>query len=530
MAAVVDWFRRARSGYAPLPDDGAADRAESQTGHNRSAGQQHLDRPARSDRTRRVVKIAGIVLMVSVVGSLAVVLTRSRGEECDNSEHGFQCGTAVSRSWGQYSPYFSVPSEIDPGAPEGCDITFAQVLSRHGARAPTLGKAIHYAALIDKIHNGAIYYSPGFDFLRIYNYTLGADQLTQMGQQQMVNSGLKFYHRYRPLARQSLPFIRTAGQDRVVHSAENFTQGFHSALLADRRSTLHPTLPYDMVIIPETAGTNNSLSHGLCTVFEDTHSGLGDAAQADFLSTFVPAIAARFNTKMPGTNITESDVIHLMDLCPFETVASPSADPLAPFCQLFSAEEWRGYDYFQTLGKWYGYGPGGPLGPTQGVGFVNELLARLTGQPVRDGTSTNRTLDADEKTFPLGRALYADFSHDNDMMGVLGALGVYDGVKWLDNSTRQEPEEIGGFAASWAVPFASRIYVEKMRCKPRHAAAAEGKGSLDAEEEMVRVLVNDRVIKLRGCGADDRGLCTLSKFVESMSFARRDGEWDKCFI
>lgn len=75
MAAVVDWFRRARSGYAPLPDDGTADHVEGQTGHGRSAGQPHLDRHARSDRSRRIVKITGIVLMVLVVGSLAVVFT-----------------------------------------------------------------------------------------------------------------------------------------------------------------------------------------------------------------------------------------------------------------------------------------------------------------------------------------------------------------------------------------------------------------------------------------------------------------------
>src|SRR5690349_16334173 len=128
----------------------------------------------------------------------------------------------MSHSWGQYSPYFSVPSEIDPSIPKGCEVTFAQVLSRHGARAPTLGKALYYASVIDRIHKRAIYYSPAVSFLKTYNYTLGADQLTPMGQQQMVNSGLKFYRRYRSLARKSIPFVRAGGLDRVVHSAHNF--------------------------------------------------------------------------------------------------------------------------------------------------------------------------------------------------------------------------------------------------------------------------------------------------------------------
>jgi hypothetical protein len=164
------------------------------------------------------------------------------------------------------------------------------------------------------------------------------------------------------------------------------------------------------------------------------------------------------------------------------------------------------------------------------VGFVNELLARLTRTAVRDGTSTNRTLDGDRGTFPLDRALYADFSHDNDMMGVLGALGVYDGVAMLGNDTRQEPEGSGGFAAAWAVPFGARVYVEKMRCAAVKGEGVEGEESAGEEvEEMVRVLVNDRVMKLKGCGADERGMCSLGRFVESMAFAKGDGRWDLCF-
>jgi hypothetical protein len=49
----------------------------------------------------------------------------------------------------------------------------------------------------------------------------------------------------------------------------------------------------------------------------------------------------------------------------------------------------------------------------QGVGYVNELIARLTNASVRDTTSVNHTLDADPATFPLGRAFYADFTHEN---------------------------------------------------------------------------------------------------------------------
>ena len=49
-------------------------------------------------------------------------------------------------------------------------------------------------------------------------------------------------------------------------------------------------------------------------------------------------------------------------------------------------------------------------------------------------------------------------------------------------------------------------------------------------EELVRVLVNDRVIPLQNCNADALGRCTLSDFINSLSFARAGGNWDQCFV
>ncbi|GAB1316671.1 hypothetical protein MFIFM68171_06881 [Madurella fahalii] len=504
------------SRYAPIPIDDAP-------GEQRQPG-------ALRGRVALTLKLTAVALLhLATLGYLAVallcvfdlspsaLLTRSRQpapRSCDTPERGFQCGKDTSHSWGQYSPYFSVPSEIDASVPEGCELTFAQILSRHGARAPTLGKALVYASVIARIQGAVADYGPGYEFLKTYEYALGANDLTRMGEQQMVNSGLKFYHRYRSLARASLPFVRASGQERVVRSALNWTRGFYDALLDDGTARD----PGDMVIIPEIPTANNTLHHSLCRAFETgPYSSIGADAQAVFLAAFAMPITARLNSNLPGANLTDLDTVALMDLCPFNTVASPSGATLSPFCDLFTRSEWQSYDYLQSLGKWYGFGPGNPLGPTQGVGFVNELLARLTRSPVNDTTSSNATLDGDERTFPLDRAMYADFSHDNDMMGVLGALGVYEGVPDLDNTTRRAAEENGGYAASWAVPFAARVYVEKMRC-------------LGEEEELVRVLVNDRVMGLKGCDPDELGRCRLGRFVESMAFARGGGRWDLCFV
>ena len=188
---------------------------------------------------------------------------------------------------------------------------------------------------------------------------------------------------------------------------------------------------------------------------------------------------------------------------------------MSDFCSLFSEKEWHDYDYYQSLGKYYGYGIGNPLGATQGVGYVNELIARLTGNPVEDNTNTNHTLDSDPKTFPLDRKVYADFSHDNDISGILAALGLYNDTQPLSKTCVENTNQTNGFSAAWTVPFASRMYVEKLSCQYE-------------EEEFVRIIVNDRVMPLDFCGADEYGRCTVSDFVESQSFARNGGLWEHC--
>lgn len=452
-------------------------------------------------------------------------MTAVANTSCDSVQAGYTCSPEISHHWGQYSPYFSAPQASAPSnaLPNGCALTFVQALHRHGARDPTASKTARYNATIERIHASATSYGAGYTFLETFEYTLGADQLTAFGQQELINSGRAFYARYAALARTASPFVRASGEDRVVESARNWTQGFHAARLGDDHamgSDAH-THPYDIVVISEDVGSNNTLSHGLCTAFEDgLDADIGSDAQALWMALFTPNITARLNANLPGVNLSATETIYMMDLCPFHTVADAQGRISEDFCGLFTADEWRSYDYLQSLGKYYGFGAGNPLGPTQGVGFTNELVARLTGQAVEDATSTNHTLDASAATFPLNRTLYADFSHDNDMTSIMYALGLYSATKPLSNTTRETAEDAlaaGGYSAAWTVPFAARVFVEKMVCADTGA------------EELVRVMVNDRVQPLETCGADELGRCTLRDFVASLEFARGGGDWSSCF-
>jgi hypothetical protein len=156
------------------------------------------------------------------------------------------------------------------------------------------------------------------------------------------------------------------------------------------------------------------------------------------------------------------------------------------------------------------------LGRVQGVGYINELLARLTNTPVNDSTQTNTTLTSNPATFPLNRTLYADFSHDNQMIAIYTALGLFPQASPLDPTGKRKGD--GTWVTSRLVPFSAHMVVERMVC-------ARG-------ERYVRLLVNDEVQPLEFCASGKAaGICNLDSFVESQAYARSggDGDWPKCF-
>ena len=64
----------------------------------------------------------------------------------------------------------------------------------------------------------------------------------------------------------------------------------------------------------------------------------------------------------------------------------------------------------------------------QGIGYVQELVARLTHTPISiHNSSTNATLDDNSATFPLGQSLYVDATHEvvvlNSMQQNFSELG-----------------------------------------------------------------------------------------------------------
>ncbi|KAF8549949.1 acid phosphatase [Imleria badia] len=398
---------------------------------------------------------------------------------------------ALEQSWAQYSPWFPVATYVPP--PAGCQVIQVNLLQRHGARYPTTssGKAIQKS--VKKLQGAAEFKDPNLTFVSQYEYTLGTDDLVPYGAAQSFDAGQEHFVRYAGLVTQDmLPFIRATGSGRVIDSAGNWSAGFAYA-------SQQKYVPELSVIISESA--NDTLDDNTCP----QAGGPGDETNA-WVDAFTPEIVDRINTAAPGANLEGSDVVNLMSLCPFDTVAH---EVPSPWCDLFTYDEWASYEYYGDLGDYYGNGYGQKLGPVQGVGYVNELLARLTDQPVQDETQTNHTLDNSPITFPLNRTFYADFSHDDEMISIYSALGLFVQPQDLDPT---QPATGRTWVVSKMVPFSGRMITEKLTCQ--------------GDREYVRVLVNDAIQPLAFCGANGDGLCTLADFVESQQYARNNGEGD----
>ncbi|KAK0207139.1 phytase [Desarmillaria ectypa] len=398
-----------------------------------------------------------------------------------------------TENWAQYSPFVSL---AEYQVPSNCMVTQINLLERHGARYPTNGSAARIISAIDKLTAVGVFTNERMQFLANYTYDLGVADLVPFGAAQAYESGETFFQRYSYLVDQDqLPFVRASGSDRVIKSATNWTAGFAAA-------SYHIYNPLLSVILSEES--NDTLDDNLCE-----NAGDSDDQTNAWLAIYAPTITARINEGAPGANVSDDDTYSLLSMCPFDTMAK---EKRSPFCDIFEAADFEGFEYSGDLDKYYGTGYGQELGPVQGVGYVNELLARLTSSPVQDSTQTNRTLDSNPETFPLNRTFYADFSHDNQMIAIYSAMGLFRQSANLDPTS---PDPNRSWLASRLVSFSANMVTEKLEC---------------SGEEYVRVLVNDEVQPLAFCGSRD-GLCSLDAFVESQSYAKNngDGDWEKCF-
>jgi hypothetical protein len=216
------------------------------------------------------------------------------------------------------------------------------------------------------------------------------------------------------------------------------------------------------------------------------------------------------------------------------------------FCYLFTAEEWEGFEASLDIEYYYDYSFGSPTGRAQGIGYLQELLARLEHVSITtSNSSVNATLDANSTDFSLNQKFYADFSHDDILISVLTAMSL-DYLKDPPSLTAYPPDPKRHFILSHLTPFAAKLVTEVIGCGSADPAVVQsfrtytspgqyGYNASNATHKFIRMRLNNGILPLntiRGGACEGRtdGLCSLSNFTSSQAGAYKLSNYDyACF-
>ena len=204
---------------------------------------------------------------------------------------------------------------------------------------------------------------------------------------------------------------------------------------------------------------------------------------------------------------------------------------MSDFCSLFTEDEWAGFEQTLDIEYYYDYAYGNPTGRAQGLGYLQELLARLTNQYITSSNSSvNSTYDDNAKEFPLGRPFYADFSHDDIIISTLTAMSL-DYFREAPDLKTFPPNPDRHFILSHMTPFGGRLITELIGCADAEPTAQHdfrtyyyptqyGYSATNAPNKFIRMRLNHGILPLetiRGgqCAGRTDGLCAMDDFLAS---------------
>ncbi|KAH7889210.1 histidine phosphatase superfamily [Phlebopus sp. FC_14] len=424
------------------------------------------------------------------------------------------------RSLGTLSPWYSVERgtfgvDSSPEAPEMCRIVGVHLLHRHGARYPAdVTSTTGPPGFASRVHAnaGSMVASGPLSFLNDWTYKLGEEGRCSLlanffffATESPLDLGVSMRMRYGFLLKNFtdaniLPVFRTESQNRMLASAQNFALGFFGYPFDDQ---------YQQVITIEAKGFNNTLApYRTCSNSDDPTKGYrGTPLANDWKAIYLKKALRRLQKHITGMELTIDDVYAMQEMCGYETVALG----FSKFCELFTEKEWEGFDYAAAR---YGVAFGSPLARAQGIGYVQELVSRLTETPIgTHNSSTNATLH-NSVTFPFGHSLYVDASHEVVVMNILTALNLSSFAATGPLPSDHIPE-VRSFKTSQVAPFSTNVQFQLLAC--------------DSEPRpQIRVIVNDGVVPLdvlKGCPENPHGMCPVDAFVEAQRENIRTTDW-----
>ncbi|KAI9925832.1 hypothetical protein MW887_005638 [Aspergillus wentii] len=469
----------------------------------------------------------------------------------------FASGFDMKTSWGNLSPYKEAGSfNVSKGVPGGCELSQVHVLHRHAQRYPT-GAPLDGVPM-ESFHDKFVNYTRSHPneavgkgplaFLNDWEYFLGEELLLTTGAATEATSGADTWAKYgRTVYRaspgeaswnesmnvypngtaRSKPVFRTTSQARILESARWWLSGFFGNTGANSSYD-----QYDLVIIPEVNPFNNTLAPG--SACPGAHTDGDDSAEVFATKALSPALK-RLSKFLPSDfNLTSSDVLGMITLCPYEYATLGSS----AFCSLFTEQEWRDFEYITDVIFYGDYGFGSPSGRAQGIGYVLELAARLEAKLIYSSdTSINYTYDDNTAQFPLHQPLYMDMSHDDNIVSVIAALGMEYfnyGSQGLPGDLTKSPPRT--FKLNEITPFGARFISEVWTCPSDTSFDNLGAtlyknpdlSSKKDTKDYIRFVLNNAPVPLKGvpgCDGAKNGFCAVPDFLKGVPDMKKEAEY-----
>lgn len=351
-------------------------------------------------------------------------------------------------------------NNISPEVPEGCVVDQAAYISRHGSRYPDTGAYNGWVSAAERFSGENGYTASGaLSFLPSWKPVLESKDLqiameNPLGTKEAFDYGYQLRTRYPDFYKTGDEFMVWANNyTRVIQTAEKFVGGYLGAFTRTNGSVIAVTSK----IFPEAIGDSLAPSDQ-CPTFRDTE---GEDQIAKWDAIWIPPVLERLQGLITGNlTLTADDIAQGPYLCGFESTITGR---LSPWCDIFTDEEFRAYEYRNDLRYYYGIGPGTPLNKKMMTPYLQALVGLLKQGPGIEGV---REDGVSKFNVP---SLLMSFLNDGQLTELITASGVFDQQAPLNPEVKDDSRLWNG---NRFVTMRGTIAFERLSCKSRHVGSA----------------------------------------------------------
>lgn len=384
------------------------------------------------------------------------------------------------------SPYFdAVGFGLDHKAPEGCNVTAASYIIRHGAIYANDAEYEEYIKpFLWKLEQNRQGWSGPVAFMEKWQSPILEDKLENLTPSGAVDAeqvGKHFLQRYPHL----VPGTRRILADKKSRTFDTATNMIKAFPQED-----------DVEIVRVTQNTNGSMEslipHKSCKAFTKTP---GTKQQSKITDLYAKSVAHRLGPHIPFA-LEPSDVVGFQMLCGYESAIKGTRSPI---CAVFTDAEWMAYEYAWDLKYAYMVGPMNPLSPYLGFPWLSEQ-SKLFRHISKHGTPGNG--------WPDKQRFFLSFTHREVPPFIATALGLFNSSS---DAAEQFPTDHINWTRAWKmsdlIPFLGHVGMEKMTCE-RGAVHGDGPG------EYIRFLANTAPRPIPDCQDGPGASCPFHSFKD----------------